>query len=111
MISIPERTSIGVRNTVRGAARRMFSKLTFIGAQEQVYADRFVELGARRDCVEVTGSVKYDAAEIADRIDGQDALADEMGIDRSKPLWSLRDADLKKRPARVESALIFVPAA
>lgn len=72
---------------VRGAARRMFSKLTFIGAQEQIYADRFVELGARRDCVEVTGSVKYDAAEIADHIEGQDALADEMGIDRHKPLW------------------------
>ena len=73
---------------VRAAARRMFAKLSFIGAQEQIYADRFIALGARPGCVEVTGSVKYDAADIADWIEGQDALAREMGIDRSAPLWT-----------------------
>jgi 3-deoxy-D-manno-octulosonic-acid transferase len=37
--------------------------------------------------VAVTGSVKYDAADVADRIDGQDELAQAMGLDPARPLW------------------------
>lgn len=71
---------------VRSVARRMFGRLAFVGAQDAVYAARFVELGVRPERVEVTGSVKYDAADLSDRIDGQDELASEMGIDRAAPL-------------------------
>ncbi len=71
---------------VRWVARRMFSRLTWVGAQDDAYASRFVELGVPADRVSVTGSVKYDTAEIADHIAGQDELAAAMGLDRSRPL-------------------------
>lgn len=72
---------------VSGVARRMFRRLEWVGAQDGTYRARFLELGVRKDRIEVTGSVKYDAAEISDQIEGQDQLAAEMGIDRSRPLW------------------------
>lgn len=72
---------------VRWLARRMFRTLQWVGAQDGTYQARFIELGVPAERVEVTGSVKYDAAEVADRIAGQDELAAEMGIDRSQPLW------------------------
>ncbi len=72
---------------VRWLARRMFRRLHWVGAQDGTYRARFLELGVRPDRVEVTGSVKYDAAEIADRIAGQDELAAEMGIRPDLPLW------------------------
>lgn len=75
------------RPVVRWFARRMFRRLHWVGAQDGTYRARFVELGVAPERVEVTGSVKYDAAEIGDRIDGQDELGQEMGIVRSQPLW------------------------
>jgi 3-deoxy-D-manno-octulosonic-acid transferase len=71
---------------VRSVARRMFSRMRFVGAQDETYARRFIELGAPPQRVAVTGSLKYDAAEIGDRIEGQEALAAEMGIDPHRPL-------------------------
>lgn len=72
---------------VRWLARRMFGQLAWIGAQDETYAERFRRLGVPAERVSVTGSLKYDAAEIADEIAGQDALADALGIDRRAPLW------------------------
>jgi 3-deoxy-D-manno-octulosonic-acid transferase len=72
---------------VRRLSRRMFGKIRWVGAQDATYARRFVQLGVPAERVEVTGSVKYDGADIADRIDGQEALAEEMGIEASRPLW------------------------
>jgi len=72
---------------VRWFARRMFRSLQWVGAQDEIYRQRFIELGVPPERVEVTGSVKYDAAEVADHIAGQDELAQQMGIDPTKPLW------------------------
>ncbi len=72
---------------VRWLARRMFRRLYWVGAQDATYRSRFVELGVAPERVEVTGSVKYDAAETGDRIAGQDELAQEMGIIPAWPLW------------------------
>jgi 3-deoxy-D-manno-octulosonic-acid transferase len=72
---------------VRWLARRMFRRLRWVGAQDGTYAARFVELGVAADRVQVTGSLKYDAADVSDRIAGQDELAQEMGIDVARPLW------------------------
>lgn len=72
---------------LRPIARRMFSKLRWVGAQEQVYADRFIELGVPAERVQITGSLKYDAADVAEQIDGQEELASQLTIDRRKPLW------------------------
>ena len=72
---------------VRWVARRMFRRLSWVGAQDGTYASRFLELGVPADRVEVTGSVKYDAADISDCIAGQGELAEAMGIIPSRPLW------------------------
>ena len=58
----------------------LFSRLTAVGAQTGVYAERFAELGVPADGAHVTGTMKFDAAVIADRLDGQDALAAAMGL-------------------------------
>lgn len=75
------------RPIVRSLARRMFRQIRWVGAQDERYARRFERLGVPSERIEVSGSVKYDAADIADRIDGQDQLAQEMAIDPGRPLW------------------------
>ena len=72
---------------VRRLARRMFGRIRWVGAQDGTYSSRFIELGVSPERVQVTGSIKYDAAETSDRIDGQDELAEAMGIDAEQPLW------------------------
>ncbi len=72
---------------VRRVAARMFSRIRWVGAQDPTYASRFLELGVHPERVQVVGSVKYDAADVADSLAGQDELADAMGIDRARPLW------------------------
>ncbi|MBW7906828.1 MAG: 3-deoxy-D-manno-octulosonic acid transferase [Phycisphaerae bacterium] len=72
---------------LRQVSRRMFSKLRWVGAQDETYARRFSGLGVPPERIEITGSLKYDAADVADWIEGQEALADETGINRRRPLW------------------------
>lgn len=72
---------------LRSIARRMFARLEYVAAQDQTYADRFVQLGVPANRVAVTGSLKYDTAEIADHIDGQEQLATAMKLDTASPLW------------------------
>jgi len=71
---------------VRTLARRMFGRLAVVAAQDEIYAERFVELGVPSDRVHVTGSMKYDTALVADEIPGADALAAAMGIISKQPL-------------------------
>ena len=69
-------------------AASMFRRLTLLCAQDQVYADRFAALGAPEDRLRVTGTMKFDTAQVADRIDGADQLANELGLDpANEPLW------------------------
>lgn len=75
------------RPLIRRLARRMFGRLAWVGAQDATYAQRFIDVGVPADRVTVTGSVKYDAADITDHIAGQDELATEMGLRRDAPLW------------------------
>lgn len=44
-------------------ARRVLRQVDLIAAQDDTTADRFLALGASRDSVKVTGSLKYDGAE------------------------------------------------
>lgn len=66
--------------------RGWFGRLAFVAAQDEVYAGRFRLVGAPADRVVVAGSMKWDAADVADTVPGADDLAREMGIDRSRPL-------------------------
>jgi len=83
------------RLTLRSAAgyrrlgalvRPMFRRLTFAAVQNEPYARRFRSAGVPAERVHVTGTMKWDTAEIADAVEGADALAEAMGIDRSRPL-------------------------
>jgi 3-deoxy-D-manno-octulosonic-acid transferase len=65
---------------VRPLAGRMFNALAAIGVQHEAYADLFRALGVRDDRLHVTGMMKFDSADIADRVAGQDALALAVGI-------------------------------
>lgn len=65
---------------------RHFRRLAFCCAQDEAYARRFRRAGVREAASQVCGSMKWDAAAIADEITGADDLARRMGIDRSRPL-------------------------
>lgn len=65
--------------------RRMFRRLAWAGAQEEVYAVRFIELGADPAKVTITGTMKFDTAPRPGPIAGADELSREMGI--GHPLW------------------------
>ncbi len=66
--------------------RPAFGRLSLVAAQNQEYAKRFGRVGVPRERIAVTGTMKWDTAEIADRIEGAEELAAAMGIDRSRPL-------------------------
>jgi 3-deoxy-D-manno-octulosonic-acid transferase len=67
--------------------RRMFESLTWVGVQDETYAERFRQMGVPADRVMVTGSLKWDNAGATDHIAGSDTLAAAMGIDPARPLW------------------------
>ena len=67
-------------------AKSIFQKITLILAQTEEYARRFRQIGASGEKVIVTGSLKYDTAQITDKVKGAYALAAELGIDDER-LW------------------------
>jgi len=67
-------------------AKRLFGRLTAIGVQDAGYAELYGNLGVDNTKLHVTGMMKFDTAEVADRIDGQDELAAAMGIARQDSL-------------------------
>lgn len=71
---------------IRPLARAMFAGLSAVGAQTRTYADRFEALGVPASRVHVLDTMKWDTAQIADHVDGAEALATAMGIDRRRPL-------------------------
>lgn len=71
---------------IRPLVRPGFGRLAFTAVQSETYARRFRELGVKPDALHVSGTMKWDTAEIADVVEGADRLAREMGIDRSRLL-------------------------
>ena len=71
---------------IRFFAGTIFRKITLILAQTDEYARRFREVGAVDENVVVTGSLKYDTAQITDKVDGTDALAAQLNIGAER-LW------------------------
>jgi len=65
---------------IRPLAGRLFNGLAAIGVQHAAYADLFRALGVRDDRLHVTGMMKFDTADLADRVAGQEALAAAVGI-------------------------------
>ncbi len=68
-------------------ARSMFEKLAWVGAQDESIAERFRALGVPTARVDVTSSLKWDTAQVTDRVEGADALAQAMGFDSARAIW------------------------
>jgi 3-deoxy-D-manno-octulosonic-acid transferase len=69
---------------VKLLVRHIFRKVDLILAQTDQYAQRFREIGAGN--VIVTSSLKYDTAQITDKVQGTDALAAQLNIN-SERIW------------------------
>jgi len=71
---------------VKPMVKSMFKKLTLVLAQTAEYADRFRFLGCPEDKVIVTSSLKYDTAQVTDKIEGADKIAAQLNIGDGR-LW------------------------
>ena len=71
---------------IRPIAKKIFSKISLTLAQTEQYARRFIELGCLDEKAIVTGSLKYDTAQIADKVEGADVLAAQININDER-LW------------------------
>lgn len=78
--------SFGKYKLIRPVMRRVFEDVTLVLAQSDEYAERFRQLGAPAQKVIVTGSLKYDTAHVADKVDGADELAEKLGL-KDERLW------------------------
>ena len=71
---------------IKPIVKKVFRKISLILAQTDQYAHRFKEIGTLDEKVIVTGSLKYDTAQITDKVEGADALATQLNIG-NKRLW------------------------
>ncbi len=70
---------------IRPIAKKIFSKLSLVLPQTQEYTERFNRLGVPDKKIIVTGSLKYDTAQVADKVEGADSIAEK--IDTGTSLW------------------------
>ncbi|HUV67756.1 MAG TPA: 3-deoxy-D-manno-octulosonic acid transferase, partial [Sedimentisphaerales bacterium] len=73
-------------NRIRPFARRVFQNVSLVLAQTDEYAERFRAIGTAAENVVVTGSLKYDTAQITDKVEGTDALAAQLDLGGER-LW------------------------
>ncbi|UCF14986.1 MAG: 3-deoxy-D-manno-octulosonic acid transferase [Phycisphaerales bacterium] len=71
---------------IRPFTKTVFGKISLILAQTDEYARRFRQIGALAESVIVTGSLKYDTAQITDKVEGSEALAEQLTIGDER-LW------------------------
>jgi 3-deoxy-D-manno-octulosonic-acid transferase len=76
---ISDRSMSGYRK-IKPFAKIIFRKVNLVLAQTEEYAKRFKELGVYSDRVIVTGSLKYDTAQITDKVEGADMLAEQLNL-------------------------------
>jgi len=72
---------------IKPVAAKIFSKVDLILAQTNEYAERFKQLGCPDEKVIVTGSLKYDTAQITDKVEGADTLAAQLNPPWRERLW------------------------
>lgn len=74
---------------IKAAIGPTFRRLKFAAVQDADYAHRFEVMGVPKDRITITGTMKWDAVKLReDAAPNADALrlAEELGIDRTKPL-------------------------
>ncbi len=66
----------------------MFARLRRVCVQDEANARRFGELGVRPEALSVTGTMKFDTAQVADHVEGQEQLAADLGLQPGKErIW------------------------
>ncbi|MEA2710132.1 MAG: 3-deoxy-D-manno-octulosonic-acid transferase [Phycisphaerales bacterium] len=75
-------TESSFRNYRRGGpiVRKMFRRLTLICAQDDAYGVRFLELGVPHHHVVITGTMKFDNANLGGPVKGAYLMAMRMGV-------------------------------
>jgi 3-deoxy-D-manno-octulosonic-acid transferase len=73
-------------NLVKFFVKPTFKKVPLFLAQTAEYADRFLALGGHTKAAVITGSLKYDTAQVADKVEGADKLAAQLNI-AGRRLW------------------------
>ncbi|MCL5281055.1 MAG: 3-deoxy-D-manno-octulosonic acid transferase [Planctomycetes bacterium] len=71
---------------IKRITRTFFGKLDRVLAQTPEYAERFRELGCHAERVLVTNSLKYDTAQVTDRVEGAAMLAEQLNLEGTR-LW------------------------
>jgi 3-deoxy-D-manno-octulosonic-acid transferase len=86
---LSERSAKGYRK-IKGFFGRLLNNFEFAAVQDQAYAARFEALGLPPNKCFITGSMKWDSVQVSSEgsglIEGAVKLADEMNIDRARPL-------------------------
>jgi len=82
---LSERSARGYKR-IGGLTRRMLTDLTWIAAQYPEHAQRFIELGAPKEIVDVVGNVKFDVELPGDFADRVAALRQRWGA-HDRPVW------------------------
>jgi len=72
---------------IKPITKLIFQKVSLVLAQSDEYARRFREIGSPAEKVIVTGSLKYDTAQVADKIEGSDVLAKQLNIRTGEKLF------------------------
>jgi 3-deoxy-D-manno-octulosonic-acid transferase len=72
---------------IKPIAKTIFRKVSLVLAQTAEYAERFRQIGCTDETIVVTGSLKYDTAQITDKVEGADALAAQLNIQPGDRLW------------------------
>ena len=67
--------------------RPMFRRLALVLSQDETYAQRFRFLGVPAEKLQVVGSLKYDTAEITDKVAGADELARQLRLSPERMIW------------------------
>lgn len=78
--------SLGRYQKVNFLTKRIFPKIDAVFAQTEEYGWRFEQIGCKKQNVFVTGSLKYDTAQITDKVDGADAMAEQLSIKNARLL-------------------------
>ena len=82
---LSERSARGYRR-IAGLTRMMLTQLTWIAAQYSEHAQRFIELGAPADIVDIVGNVKFDVELPGDLSERVAALGVRWGT-KNRPVW------------------------
>lgn len=82
---LSERSFRGYRR-IRRWISPSFASLAVAAVQDADYAARFIAMGVPAERCVITGSMKYDSAQLDGEVAGSAELAAEMGIRRDRPL-------------------------